>query len=115
MGHGKALMQIEDTKIQNEVAKKVAQDRLTVRATERLAQQLAKQAMSLSSGNEKSSNGDDDVAALLVKNLGDELQRLIGTKVEIRYTAGKGQFLIHFYSDEEFNDIVEHMRESWKK
>ncbi len=34
------------------------------------------------------------------------LRGVFGTKVEIKKRGAKGQIIIHFYSDEEYGDIV---------
>lgn len=36
----------------------------------------------------------------------EELERLLGTKVEIKKFGGSGQIIIKFFSDEEFNEIL---------
>ena len=36
----------------------------------------------------------------------EELQRTLGTKVEIKKSGGSGQIIIKFFSDEEFREII---------
>jgi ParB family chromosome partitioning protein len=48
----------------------------------------------------------------LIKGLAEELQKLMGTKVSVDYSSGKGKVSIHFYSDEELTQIVDLMKEA---
>lgn len=108
-GHAKALLGIQDTKKQIEFAKKIVNMNLSVRAAEGLVKNALHGASEM----------DEDVGAAvsqrLVKSLSEELQKILGTKVKINYSQGEGQLSIAFYSDAELTQIVERLRESWKK
>ena len=51
---------------------------------------------------------------MLAKDLGEELQKLIGSKVILDYDQGKGKIAIQFYSDEELNQIADRLRSAWR-
>ncbi|MCB0413476.1 MAG: chromosome partitioning protein, partial [Bdellovibrionales bacterium] len=52
----------------------------------------------------------------LVQGVAEELKKLLGTKVTIDYNSkSKGKIAIHFYSDLEFNSIIDGIRKSWQK
>ena len=48
-----------------------------------------------------------DLSQRLAKELAEQLQKTLGTKVFINYKSGKGDLTIHFYSDEQLNSIYE--------
>jgi ParB family chromosome partitioning protein len=110
-GHAKVLLSLNDPKTQHQLAKKVLANKLSVRALEKLIQGIQKQpnqTVEELDSKEKTKVRLAEAAAL-------ELQRLVGTKVSIDYSAGKGKITLAFYSDEEFNNIVEKMKKSWQK
>ena len=42
-----------------------------------------------------------------LQSLEDQLKRSLGTKVEIRKRGGRGQIMVHFYSDDELDRLME--------
>ncbi|NJL23947.1 MAG: hypothetical protein HC902_01335 [Calothrix sp. SM1_5_4] len=56
----------------------------------------------------------EDQRAKAARHLGEELQKLIGSKVVLDYDNGKGRIMISFYSDAELNQIVDTLRDSWR-
>ncbi len=107
-GHAKILVAISDPAKQLEIAKKIVNLRLSVRAAETLikTEALSKQDNAPRLGM--------DVSKSLVKSLSEELQKILGTKVQIDYSNQKGKISVHFYSDDELTQIVERLRKSWK-
>lgn len=112
-GHAKAILAIEDPREQVKIGKRVAVEKLSVRATEQLVAQSKRFAELNSKGGPSGLNLD--VSKRLVTGLASELQKLIGTKVTIDYADSKGKLSIHFYSDEELNDITDKLRNAWQK
>lgn len=111
VGHAKVLLSLNDPKTQHQLAKKVISGKLSVRALEKVVQGFLKkpeESLDDLDSREKAKSRLAEAAAL-------ELQRLIGTKVNIDYNLGKGKISIAFYSDEEFNDITEKMKKAWQK
>jgi ParB family chromosome partitioning protein len=110
-GHAKVLLSIEDGPQQLELAQQIVKQRLSVRATEKLISNAKKQ-----KGRTKTSDAlNVDVSQRLIEGLAAELQKLMGTKVNIDYANSKGKLSIHFYSDDQLTQIVEQMRSSWEK
>ncbi|MCB0364237.1 MAG: ParB/RepB/Spo0J family partition protein [Bdellovibrionaceae bacterium] len=109
MGQAKVLLSVDDPKVQRQLAKKVCNDKLSVRATEKLVLKRFKQPQ----GN----NGVEeiDISGRLAKGLADELQKIMGTKVAIDYFGGKGKIAISFYSDDELNQMADKFRTAWQK
>jgi len=109
MGQAKVLLSVEDPKLQRALANKVKNEKLSVRATEKLVLRAFKQASTAAAFN------DIDISGRLAKGLADELQKALGTKVVIDYQQGKGKISINFYSDEGLNQIVDKIRAAWQK
>lgn len=106
MGQAKVLLSITDGKLQEKIAEKAKNDSLSVRALEKLV------AKAKESGGEKALS--EDLPTKAARNLGEELQKLIGSKVQLDYDKGKGKIVIHFYSDSELNQIADTLRDSWR-
>lgn len=100
MGHARALLGLAGEK-QVEIALKVADGRLTVRATEQLVKKL--QSGVILSG---SAEIDPDV-----KRLQDELSALLGTRVTIRHSKrGKGQLIVSYDDLDQLEGLLEKLR-----
>ncbi len=111
-GHAKVLLSLESTAEQVRLAKIVAGEKLSVRATERLVAKTRSAPTGASSGHSKL---NVDVSKRLIDGLSTELQKLLGTKVAIDYSNSKGKISISFYSDEELSQTVEKLRKAWQK
>jgi len=117
-GHAKVLLSLQEPQIQIELAKRTTQQGLSVRALERMVQQKKSEL------NNQGGHKDEDlslgtglkidVSSRLVKALAEDLQKLLGTKVSIDYAQSKGKIAIHFYSDEQLNQLTEKLREAWQ-
>lgn len=100
-GHAKALLAITDPDAQRAVAKKIASEKLTVRAAEKLIRAATKS---------KEAPGVDDTTEGLVSLMADDIQKILGTKVKIDYNEGKGKISIFFYSDSELTQISDKLK-----
>lgn len=100
-GHAKALLAITDPDAQRAVAKKIASEKLTVRAAEKLIKSATRQ---------KDAVLRDETTESLVSLMGEDLQKLLGTKVKIDYTEGSGKISIFFYSDAELTQITDKIK-----
>ena len=107
MGHARALLAFEDSEDQIKCARLIAQKGLSVRQVEKMAK---KQPEEITTEAAKVA-----LASHLIESVQNELQKLLGTKVQIDYTQGRGKLAFHFYSDEEFNSIVDIIRLTWQK
>lgn len=110
-GHAKAILGIEDKKAQLAMAKSVAEKQLSVRALEALVKKSRE--LTQSQAEEKLNQKDPlkaDLSKRLAHELSDQLQKTLGTKVEINYKNGKGSLTIHFYSDEQLNTVYEKLK-----
>lgn len=107
LGHAKVLLGVEDVKEQVSLARKVVQKKLSVRALEKEVNKGKKA---------KSSNDFNslDVSERLVHGLASDLQKKLGTKVQIKYSKGKGKIEIAFYSDDELSSLCEKIKNTSK-
>jgi ParB family chromosome partitioning protein len=111
-GHCKVLLSIENPKTQTELARKATKEQLSVRALEKLVNKTQRGELI---EDEESEDGQTKLKQKLVASMAEELQKIMGTKVAIDYAGGKGKLTLSFYSDDEFNDLTEKLKNTWKK
>ncbi len=100
MGHGRALINIEDHDTQINAYEKVISDSLSVRATEELVRSLTNKGTST---NKKESKQTPS----FVTEAQDEFTDFFGAKIDIKASSnGKGKISIPFSSKEDFNRIL---------
>ena len=107
MGHGRALMAIEDIDIQFEIYEKVVKDNLSVRDTEKLIKAIK--------NGEQIDEKVKEKAELptFYKTALDHLQQRLNTNVKIqRNEKGKGKIIIDFTYDEEFERLRSFLNEN---
>ena len=109
MGHARALAGVENVALQLTYFHRTVEDKLSVRALE----QLIRGGGSSSQGSSSSSNTSPGSSLPSeVVEIRDDLSEQFGTKVDIkRDTKGKGQFVIKFKNDRDFNRILEILQE----
>ena len=98
MGHGRALLGLNSEKDIDALRKKIIRHTLSVRETEAQVSRL-KQPQENSTNNRKIQKG------IFVKKLEMELERKLGTKVEITPSKKGGKVLIRYYSDDDLERI----------
>lgn len=111
-GHAKVLLGLGDPKMQVDLATRISQQKLSVRATEKMIHLLKAQA---SGKTEKVLSESERLQLRLIGEVKNDLQKMIGSKVEIDYKKSKGKISLHFYSDDQLNQIIEKMKEAWQK
>lgn len=99
LGHAKVLLGTEEPQKQLLLARKVRDEKLSVRALEKLVSK--KEAAAPTQATEKENR--------LISDLEQRLQKNLGTKVSIDYSNGKGKLAIYFYSDEELNEMTDQL------
>ncbi len=100
MGHGRALINVEDTNIQLDIYEKILSENLSVRETEALVR-----FQKTPEGNKPSSQKKTipNYANAGRKELSGYLDSKVGIKVS---TTGKGQLVVPFKSKEDFQRIM---------
>jgi len=96
-GHAKVLLSLGEEPTQISMLKKTIAEKLSVRA-------LEKEIRRAKSGSGSSSTVEKENIQL--ESLTGELQNVLGTKVKIKYKKGKGRFEIAFYSEEQFQSLL---------
>jgi ParB family chromosome partitioning protein len=101
MGHARALLGLPTIKAQSAALQTILTQDLSVRQTEDLVSQLK--------GNKKNQPAKKKEKSPEIKALEDDLQAALGTRVRIsRSKKGAGTITVHYYSDEEFNTLLDH-------
>ncbi|TMM31968.1 ParB/RepB/Spo0J family partition protein [Polaribacter aestuariivivens] len=97
MGHGRAMINVENTEDQLAIYEKILREKLSVRQTEDLVK-------SLKSGT--IAKPKKKAVPSFVKNSVKEISEYFGHKVNINVSSnGKGKISIPFHSEEDFNRI----------
>jgi len=102
MGHGRAIINIEDQKIQLDIYEKILEKQLSVRDTEALVRDFGV------SGDLKipSKNPVNQEFPNFVKNGISVFSEYFGHKIDVKVSSnGKGKITIPFHSEEDFNRL----------
>ncbi|ESU26378.1 ParB-like partition protein [Flavobacterium limnosediminis JC2902] len=101
MGHGRAIINVEDHDIQTDIYQKIVSQNLSVRETEALVKAYHE---SLKPTPAKAPKGNSfEVDADKKRTITD----FFGTKVDVKVAGnGKGKITIPFHSEEDFNRIL---------
>ena len=96
-GHARALIPVEDKKLQAEICRKIIEEGLSVRKTEELASKAGKP----KKRPVKKTKSADTV------HVERELKDLYGTRVTINEKGKKGNIQLEYYGTEELNRLIE--------
>lgn len=99
MGHARVLAGIKDKAHLKKLRNAVVSKGLSVRQLEALAK---KKHMAVPEGKNKNTETD-----YYMQSLADNLKRSLGTKVDINKKGKKGNIVIHFYSDDELERLLD--------
>ncbi len=97
-GHARALLSISGEKKQIDMAEKIIAQQLNVRQIEKLAKDTKQK---------KKKEVLPDAYQIEINQLEERLRAVFGTKVTIHHKKNKGSIEIEYYSDEEFDRILE--------
>ncbi|MBN1626185.1 MAG: ParB/RepB/Spo0J family partition protein [Deltaproteobacteria bacterium] len=100
MGHARVLAGLKDVSEQKRIRDIIIKKDLSVRQTET----LAKKGPSAVHPGEKSHDPDE-----YLLSLSNGLKRSLGTKVEIKKKGKKGSINIYFFSDDEFDRLLDRL------
>ncbi|WP_425449832.1 ParB/RepB/Spo0J family partition protein [Dethiothermospora halolimnae] len=99
-GHGRTLLALEDKDMQYEVAKRIIENSLNVRDTERLVKNMG-------SKKKKKKQKKDNTQDPVIRDLEESLRKVLGTKVQIVNGRKKGKIEIEYYSDDDLQRILD--------
>lgn len=97
-GHGRVLAGIDSFELQYELAKRIIDDGLNVRQTEKLAKSL---------NDNKSKKKEKVKTDIYIKEIEDRLKTVLGTKVTINKGNKKSKIEIEYYSNEDLERILD--------
>ncbi len=99
-GHARALLGLSSTQAQSAALQTIVQNDFSVRQTEALVRRLTGEKKKTAPAKKKT---PEETA------LEDQLRQALGTKVSLQQSKGSGRIIIHFYSTEELNALIEHL------
>jgi len=99
-GHARALLGLPTAQAQGAALQTVLKRDLNVRQTEELVRRLSGQRRTTTKRTKRSA---EETA------LEDQLRQALGTRVLLRRGARGGSIILHFYSDEELNALVDRL------
>lgn len=102
MGHARALAGVKSQKRQLAFRDLVIKNQLSVRDLEKLVK---------SGGRPSQKRRDEKTQDYYMAAVVEDLKRSLGTKVEIKRRGKVGKIVIHFYSDEELDRLLERLSE----
>lgn len=106
MGHARAIIGLEDPTQQLEVYKQIVKDALSVRNTEALVRKIK------SPDTNPIKKAPQSIEHPEIRKIKDRLSRYLDSKIDIqRSNKGKGKIVIHFNSDDQFNNIIEQIED----
>ena len=101
MGHGRAIINIEDQDIQTDIYQKIVSQNLSVRETEALVKNYQE------SLKPKVASKVKAVSFTIGESEKKEITNYFGAKVDVKVAGnGKGKITIPFHSEEDFNRII---------
>lgn len=101
-GHARALITIEDPEQQYAIAKKIADEKLSVRDVEKLVKNLNKPEKA------KKEVTEDKSLDIIYQDVEEKLKRALGTKVAISSKEnGAGKIEIEFYNHDDLDRIMD--------
>lgn len=99
MGHARAILSIEDPKMQIKVYQQIIKEGLSVRAVEEIARKAAQ--------NDPNSNTTRQTQPNPYRDLAGDLSKYFSTQVKIsRNAAGKGTISFKFDNDDQLTELV---------
>jgi len=102
MGHARALLGLDSSRRQTEVAALVAKKHLSVRETEALVRRILAGPSHIAESQPRDPN---------TRKLESELSEKLGAKVQLQHgVSGKGKVVINYNSLDELDGILEHIK-----
>lgn len=101
-GHGRAILGAKSEEARAAILRRIIRDKLTVRQTEELARNSDKAVRVLSEKSKTRQSADE-------KHIEEQLQKALGTRVQLKTSRRGGQIIITYFSAEELEGLLEHM------
>jgi ParB family chromosome partitioning protein len=102
MGHGRALINVENQDEQLDIYEKIIRNKLSVRQTEQIVKNLRQGTSSIDTPN----NLKKEELPKFIRKGAKDMSEYFGHKVDVKVTGNnKGRIIIPFHSEEDFNRI----------
>lgn len=101
MGHARALLAVDDLRLQEKVCKRVVDKQLSVRETEEIVRRIVATGRLKEAPPAKKREKDPHIASVE-----EMLRRALGTQVRVCPGKKKGKIEIEYYSDEDLERIL---------
>lgn len=103
MGHGRALISVDDVDAQSELYYQIVKNNLSVRETENLVKAYHEKTLS----NKKETTSDKAPKFEIKESIKNNINTYFSTNVDIKLANnGKGKISIPFYSEEDFKRLM---------
>ena len=114
-GHARSILSLPNEGVQLEIRQRLLRNSWSVRETERQVR-MKLDYLSKFSQRDGSNNSDTSASSpdpeIQLQHLEDQLQRRLGTNVDIKFQNGKGQIKIDYYSLDEFERLYDLLNSS---
>lgn len=108
IGHAKAILTVKEPSAQINLAKKVEQEFLSVRALEAIVSRTVVLEPMKSPSATKAGSSRTEKQPSALPEIEDRLRNTLGTKVTLRHNRrGKGVIELHYFSDQELDRLVD--------
>jgi len=104
-GHARALLGCADPGLTDAIAEQVAERGLSVRETEELVRRA--RAQEPGPDSDEPASGPSGREAASPSAMEEELQRALGTRVQILRSRRGGRLVVHYYDDDQLSGILE--------
>lgn len=103
-GHAKVLLSLNDDEIIKQVWKKIIEEKLSVRETEKVVAKILEKQNQKKEPITKSVKRESNIS-----HFEKEISRILGTKVKIKDNNNKGKIIIEYYNLDDFQRIIENL------
>jgi ParB family chromosome partitioning protein len=111
-GHGRAILLANSEGARRAAFRHILREKLSVREAEELSRRLSEGEGAVLSDNRKSKDSAKNDIAVDLRDITDELQRLLGSRVHVNHRRRGGQIVINYASVDEMNRIIDVLRKA---
>ena len=114
-GHARSILSLPNEGVQLEMRQRLLRNSWSVRETERQVRMKLDYLSNFSQrdvSNKSETNVSSSDEEIQLQHLEDQLQRCLGTNVDIKFKNGKGQIKIDYYSLDEFERLYDLLNSS---
>lgn len=114
MGHARALLAVENRELQQKMAEQIIENDLSVREVEAMIRRLKDMPQESTSEAAPENNPAATIQKVRpnFKNLEDEIEKIVKTRVQIKSAGEKGKIILHYHSQDEFNRLYQSLTQA---